>query len=149
MGRPTSCGINAKVSAIWGVNLRIFSSASRNTVPTSVLVSRLSMSFVISVSSPILRWYSAFTVYSSSFTLCSSSFVLCSSSFEACSSSLAACSSSLLVSSSSMADCRFSLVWLSSASRPVSCSRETSSRLISLGGRASRRRLALRPRRTR
>ena len=51
-----------------------------------------------------------------------------------------ACSSSLLVSSSSIAACRFSLVWLSSASSVLSCSRETWSSSISTASALRRRR---------
>ena len=108
--RPMSCITKLNTSAIFGVNLRMHRFSSRNNVWTSVLTSRLSMSLLSTVSSEILSWYSALTVYSSSLTECNSSLVLCSSSLDATSSSLVACSSSLLVSSSSIVDCRFSLV---------------------------------------
>ena len=49
-------------SAILGVKRRMQSSRSRKIVPTSVLASRLSMSFVSSVSCAIFFWYSALTV---------------------------------------------------------------------------------------
>ena len=57
-----SCGIGVKLSAICGMNLRIVSCRSRKIVRPSALDRRLSMSFVTSVSSAILRCYSALTV---------------------------------------------------------------------------------------
>ena len=108
-GRPTSCGMTRKVSAIRGVNFRMQSCRSRNIVATSVPFSRCSMSLFSSWSSTFFFWYSALTVYISSLTEWSSSFVLWSSSLAATSSSLVACSSSFAVSCSWTSACRCSL----------------------------------------
>ena len=60
--RPTSCGSRLNALGDLRRELADLELASRKIVPMSVLDSRLSMSLVSSVSSAILRWYSALTV---------------------------------------------------------------------------------------
>ncbi len=108
IGRPTSAGIRWNNSTAAGVNCRMWKVVSRNSVAMSVLVSRLSRSFVVA---------SNCDTFSSSWLLS-----VVSSSLSDCSSSFEVSSSSLLDWSSSFIDTASSCEALSSSFEPSSCS---------------------------